>query len=260
MKLSNKTLTQIELATRRAFPKEMCGFIYVDGTFEEQVNISTNDRTKSFEVCPLKFLEEKDSIFAIIHSHTQLSHLHPQTPSLADLVLANTYKRTLYITSLVNGVYNQPLKVPPDPSNNYTNRPYIFGVSDCGILIRDYYHFEFDISIELTLESHLTVKKDWEGLVKKTIEGNQLKDIGYFEEDRVASSIVSNGLLDITQVGKLQKGDLLITSILGYFNNHAMIYIGDGLLLNQAEISKIEPLELYLNKITKVYRHPDLVN
>lgn len=259
MQLPKETLMQIELATRRAFPSEMCGYIYHDGTFHEQPNLS-KEPTKSFELCPLRFLDQKDSIYAIIHSHTQKNHLHIQTPSMADLTLAIELGLPMYIAALHNGQYFQPIKVPPDPSREYLKRPYIFGVSDCGCLIRDYYHFEFGIEIKIPLTDHLTEKKSWADLVKRVLEDNQLQAQNLLQQDNVDASIKSNNLIDITQTGKLQKGDLLITSILGFRDNHAMIYLGNGQILNQGEYSKIEPLELYLNKITKVYRHPAIGN
>ena len=259
MKLSAATLVKIELATRRAFPNEMCGYIYHDGTFHEQPNLAS-DPTKSFELCPLRFLEQKDSIYAVIHSHTQKNHLHIQTPSMADLTFAVDIGLPLYISALQHGQYYPPIKIPPDPSRDYLNRPYIFGVSDCGCLIRDYYHFEFDIDIKIPLTDHLTEKKSWTDLVKRVLEANQLQAQNLLQQDNVAASIESNNLIDITQTGQLQKGDLLLISIYGYRDNHAMIYIGNGQILTQDTYSKIEPLELYLNKITKVYRHPAIGN
>jgi proteasome lid subunit RPN8/RPN11 len=257
MQLSNQTLLQIELATRRAYPNEICGYLHHDGTFHEQLNL-TEDKTKSIELCPLKFLEQKDAIFAIVHSHTQRSHIHIQTPSLADLLLANEVQLPLYISALDSGNYYTPVKVPPDPSKEYLNRPYIFGVSDCGCLIRDYYLFEFNIHIKIPLTDHLTEKKSWADLIKRVLEANKLQEHNLLQQDNVGEAIKSNNLIDITKTGQLQKGDLLIISILGFKDNHAMIYLGNGLVLNQGEFSKIEPLELYLNKITKVYRYPDL--
>ena len=259
MLLSNQTLLQIELATRRAFPNEMVGFILLNGTFQEQANLSS-EPTKSFELCPLKFLEQKESIYAIIHSHTQRSHIHIQTPSLADLTLAIAAQLPLYISAFDGRQYYQPLKVPPEPSNNYLNRPYIFGVSDCGCLIRDYYHFEFNLTIKIPLTDHLTEKKSWAALVKRVMEDNKLQEYNLLQQDNIGDAIKSNNLIDITQTGQLQKGDLLVISILGFRDNHAMIYLGNGTVLNQGEYSKIEPLELYLNKITKVYRHPNIGN
>lgn len=257
MKLSKAALLQIELATRRAYPNEFCGFIHIDGSFGEQANFA-DDPTKSFELCPLTFLEQKETIYAIIHSHTQRTHIHIQTPSLADLTLATEVKLPLYISAFDGSQYFPPLRVPPEASNAYLQRPYIFGVSDCGCLIRDYYHFEFGISIRIPLTDHLTEKKSWADLLKRVLEDNKLQEHNLLQQDNVSAAIKSNNLIDVTQVGQLQKGDLLITSILGFKDNHAMIYIGNGQVLNQGEYSKIEPLELYLNKITKVYRHPDL--
>lgn len=257
MQLSNSALLQIELATRRAFPYEMCGFVYPDGSFIEQINIA-EDKTKSFEIDQLQFTSEREFIYALIHSHTGKSHIHIQTPSLADLLLATDVGLPLYISAYDGTRYYPPLKVPPEPSKDYTNRPYIFGVSDCGCLIRDYYHFEFGITINIPLTDHLTEKKSWADLVKRVLEDNKLQEHNLLQQDNVTASIKSNNLIDITKTGLLRKGDLLITSILGFKDNHAIIYLGDNMILNQGEISKIEPLELYLNKITKVYRHPYL--
>ena len=258
MKLLDKTLTDIETETRKAYPEEMVGYILHDGTFVPQSNVSKRDKTKTFAVDALKFVELEPSIYAIVHSHTSQTHLHQQTPSLADMELASNTKKVLFISSLVNGEYNKPIKVPPEPSKEYIDRPYIFGVSDCGILIRDFYLFEFGITINIHPTKHLTAKKDWETLVTDTLLANYLRKLAYFNQIRVEGAVIDNGLLDVTQIGNLQRGDLLITSILGFVNNHVMIYLGDGLVLNQDELSCIKPLELYLNKITQVYRHPSL--
>ena len=210
MQLSHSALLQIELATRRAFPNECCGFIYYDGSFIEQVNIA-EDKTKSFEIDPLQFIREKEVIYAIIHSHTGKSHVHIQTPSLADLVLATEVGLPLYISAYDGSRYYPPLKVPPEPSKNYVNRPYIFGVSDCGCLIRDYYHFEFGIEIKIPLTDHLTEKKSWADLVKRVLEDNKLQEHNLLQQDNVTVAIKTNNLIDITKTGQLRKGDLLIT-------------------------------------------------
>ena len=109
------------------------------------------------------------------------------------------------------------------------------------------------------MQLHVSAKRNWEAALQQELAYNDYQLVQETNPHRVEETANANQLLDITNLANLQQGDILVTSILGYFNNHAMIYIGDGMVLNQAEVSKIEPLSLYINKISKIYRHPELM-
>lgn len=241
MQLTTETLSKIELATRKEFPKEMCGVILHDGSFLQLQNISNKPET-SFELDPLKYYEIEKEVAFIIHSHTGINKYHPITPSLADITLAEATKKDLFICAIRQGRYYPPIQIPPEPNSNYLGRPYIFGVSDCGILARDYLFFELGIEWKMLFTANLTAFAQWSKAVRDTFELNELQHV----------------FIDISKSGSLKKGDLLLTSVYGGFENHAMIWTGEA-VLNQGEFSKLEPLELHLSKITKVFRHPSLM-
>lgn len=258
MHLSKETLLAIELATRRSYPNEMCGLVLLDGTFIDCENIASNPE-KSFKIDPKTYLQHVDQVSYIVHSHTARNHLHAQTPSLADLQLREETGKLLLISAYDKGTYYEPIQIPAEKSQKYLGRPYIFGVSDCGVLIRDYYFFEFGIDIYLDLQLHISSKRQWEEALQQELAANDYRLIQESNPHRVEETANVNSLLDITKTANLQRGDILITSVLGFFNNHAMVYLGDGTVLNQAEVSKIEPLSLHVNKISKIYRHPTLM-
>jgi len=258
MQLSTETLNHIELATKKAFPNEMCGVILPNGKFIELKNISEKPET-SFELDPLKYYELENEVAFIIHSHTKNTHLHPITPSLADLVLSKATGKPLFICAIKHGQYYKPMQVPPEPNSNYLGRPYIFGVQDCGILARDYYHFELGIEVTVDLVLNLYTRKYWEEATHKMLENNNMVNLLNFSEERLKDTMESSNLLNVTKTSSLKKGDILITSALGMFRNHAMVWTGEA-VLNQGDISKLEPLELHLNKISEVFRHPSLMD
>jgi proteasome lid subunit RPN8/RPN11 len=255
--LTEETLSLIEIAARQNFPNEMCGVILTDGRFVKFENLSEKPTT-SFKLDSLKYVELEQDVAFIIHSHTQNTHLHPITPSLADLELSKATGKPLFICAIKHGVYYPPMKVPPDPNRDYLGRSYIFGVQDCGILARDYYHFELGIEIRLDLILHLYTKRYWEQAAYQTLVNNNMVNLINFSEARLKDTADNIELIDITKTHKLQKGDILITSTNGMFKNHAMVWTGQA-CLNQSDVSKLDPLELHINKLTAVFRHPSLM-
>lgn len=257
MQLTTETLNKIELATRKAFPKEMCGVILQDGGFVELANISDKPEV-SFELDPLKYYSLEEHVAFIIHSHTKNTHLHPITPSLADLELSKATGKPLFICAIKHGSYYPPMQVPPEPNNQYLGRPYIFGVQDCGILARDYYHFELGIEVTVDLVLNLYTRRYWEEATHKMLKNNNMVNLLNFSEERLKDTMDSSSLINVTKADSLKKGDILITSALGMFKNHAMVWTGEA-VLNQGDVSKLEPLELHLSKLEEVYRHPSLM-
>ena len=107
---------------------------------------------------------------------------HPITPSLADLELAKATGKGLFICAIKHGQYYPPMQVPPEPNNNYIGRPYIFGVQDCGILCRDYYHFELGIEVNVDLVLHLYTKKFWKEATHKMLANNNMVNLLNFSQ------------------------------------------------------------------------------
>jgi hypothetical protein len=215
----------------------MCGVVLKDRSFVQFENLSDKP-TMSFKMDIRKYLDLENEVEFIIHSHTQRTHIHPQTPSVADIELHLAFKKPLLICALKDSIFLEPIRVPPVPSKEYLNRPYIFGVSDCGVLTQDYYLFEFDIKLTRDIHTSLYERKKWAEAVRKFLTDNEF--------------------IETTKTHPLQKGDILVTHVFGGKDNHAMLYTG-ARVLNQAEYSVLNPLEQHLSTISSIYRHPLLM-
>lgn len=237
---SDSLLAAIEEEVRETFPYEFAAFILKDGTLVVLENTTKEDQTTTFTFQLETYVRYKDQLAYLIHSHTTQRVIHICTPSLADVDLQISLGIRMLIAGFDGIRYTPPVEFPAVPSPIYLNRPYIYGACDCGILLRDYYHFEFNIPIHLNIYHSIVTRKEWTKSIESTFKLNPL----FYE-------LPSNT--------PLQRGDLLLTNIAGGVNNHVVLYIGDNMVLNQGVISLEEPLNLWINKTSKVFRHPEVI-
>jgi proteasome lid subunit RPN8/RPN11 len=220
----------IEQATRLAYPNEMVGFIDKKDTFIQLNNIAA-EPTRFFEPDTRFFLEKyKGNAKKLVHSHTYKKHLDIRTPSKKDLELQEAWGIPFIIAGFDGKMYSPPVEIPSIPNSNFLDRPYIYGVSDCGMLIRDYYWFTYNIPIKIDPKYSLVHKHLW----RETI--NQLLIRNNFKPQRTK-----------------KPGDILLVSILGEYSNHALILKDEHTVINQAEWSQEEPLENW--EIASIWRH-----
>lgn len=235
MELSNKTLIDIELATRKTFPNEMCGFILTDGEFVHVKNIHPTPEV-AFEISICDYHLHQNTIQYIVHSHTKSqAPFDVRTPSIKDLLLYKEYSIPLLICGLNAGVYKAPLEYPKPLDSNYLNRDGVFALQDCGIIVRDFYHFEFNID--------LIIKPEW-SLVEKSKWGESIQLF-----------IKENNFIKRFDLENMKFGDIFLIDLFGEKGNHGLIYLNAGEVLHQRDTSIIEPLELFKDKFTSYYRH-----
>lgn len=235
MILTIEALNSIEYVTRLMYPNEMCGIITNNGEFKQITNVSENPM-KSFELHPMEFYKEKDNFVAIVHSHTSTRYLHICTPSRLDWTTQQIWNIPFFISGFDGFVYTSPIKFPLERQDDYIGRPYIYGIFDCGTLAKDFYWFNFSISIEIDPIMSLTPKNLW--------------------ANTISTLLMSNNFIEVS--GAKQKGDLLLVNVFGDFNNHVIIYLDEDWVLNQNITSAYEPYSDWENKINKIYRHESL--
>lgn len=236
--INQKLLFELEYECRMQFPKEACGFILKSGNFIPCKNVSTSSENH-FEISTLDFYKYKDQISYIFHSHTKKQFLHICTPSLKDIESQSLLKIPFLIAGFDGNVFYNPIRLPSLPSQEYLNRPYIYGIQDCGTLLRDYYKYTFGIEIVLDPKWSLTDKRNWNKAIINCLKVNNFQEMDLYKT-------------------MPQHGDVFVVSIGGAIGNHGIIYIDSTHFLNQNEVSAFEPFEYWSDKVNSIWRHINL--
>lgn len=236
--VTEECLRAIELSCRSVFPKEACGIVDEAGNWHECKNVAdTPEDSFTIEAFKLGQLAATVGIKYIVHSHTKEKvPLHICTPSLAD-VQEQAKSQTPWLIVGCNGKgFMPPMSLPPEHNPIYEGRAYVYGLQDCGTLLWDFFHYEFGVELKVPVELSLVPRRLWANSVIQIGELN-----GFVMQDM--------------QTCKLQRGDVLLVSLFGERRNHGVLYLGDGQVLNQGEVSAIAPLEMYQNHIEGIYRY-----
>ena len=210
-------------------PKESCGLLLNIRGKEKYFpcrNLSMTDH-QCFILDPEDYVKA-DSIGDI----TAVIHSHPTTPpnaSQADQIACEQSNLPWHIINPKTEIwgYCEPCGYKPP----LIGRPWVWGVTDCWSLVRDWYKQEKGINL-----------KDWnrpttpEEFLKNPMFELCAKDTGF----RMLSS-----------TEKLQIGDVLLMSIMSSGLNHVAIYLGDNVLHHLTDrLSCREPYSEWLFKCT----------
>ena len=170
-------------------------------------------------------------ITAIVHSHP----VTPPSPSQADKVSCEQSGLKWYIVNPKTETwgYCEPTGYKPP----LIGRQWVWGVTDCWSLVRDYYKQQHNI--QLLDYQRPTTPQDF-------------LDNPLFEQYAERT-----GFRELNKDEKLQKGDVLLMSILHPTLNHVAIFLGDDILHHLADrLSTREPYNEWLLKSTgKRYRY-----
>jgi len=216
-------------------PKESCGLLLNIRGKEKYYpcrNLSMTDH-QCFILDPEDYVKADNlgSIKAVIHSHPITS----PSPSQADLVSCENSGLPWHIVNPNSETwgYCEPTgyKVP------LIGRQWVWGVTDCWSLVRDWYKEERDIQL-VDYERNITPEE----FIKNPLFEKYAKNTGFIE---------------LEQGEALQKGDVLLMSILHPTLNHVAIFLGDMVLHHLADrLSCREPYSMWLQKCTgKRYRY-----
>jgi proteasome lid subunit RPN8/RPN11 len=210
-------------------PRECCGLVLIvkgRKRYWPCRNLSEDD--KFFVMDPMDYARGEDfgTVLAIVHSH-------PTTPAIAseaDKMACEQYKKPWYIISLLGdrwcfispSGYQAPL----------IGREWVWGVSDCWTLVRDWYKREMGLKL-----------RDWD----RPVSADAFRRSPLFE-----SCLAETGFVD-TGLNVPEKGDAVLMRLDGSPGlNHVAIFVGDQKILHQLQgrLSSRDRWDSYWQKVT----------
>jgi len=210
-------------------PKESCGLL-IDIKGKEKYfackNLS-NWSNQCFIIDPVDYAKAEDTgkILAVIHSHPTTQPIASQ----ADMISCEDSKLPWHIVNPKTeqwGYYEPSGYKPP-----LIGRHWVWGVTDCWALVRDWYK-----------ETKGIILRDWE----RPITPEEFIADPMFER-----CAWRTGFRQLRPEEKLENGDLLFMSILTTGLNHVAIFIDGDVLHHLADrISCKEPYNEWLLKCT----------
>ena len=210
-------------------PKESCGLL-IDIKGKEKYyackNLS-NWSNQCFIIDPIDYAKAEDTgkILAVIHSHPTTQPIASQ----ADMISCEDSKLPWHIVNPKTeqwGYYEPSGYKPP-----LIGRHWVWGVTDCWALVRDWYK-----------ETKGIILRDWE----RPITPEEFIADPMFER-----CAWRTGFRQLRPEEKLENGDLLFMSILTTGLNHVAIFIDGDVLHHLADrISCKEPYNEWLLKCT----------
>ena len=216
-------------------PKESCGFLLNIKGKEKYFpceNLSTYSQ-QCFIIDPNDYIkaEESGNILAVVHSHP----VTPPVASQADMIGCENSNLPWHIVNpkTEEWGYLEPSGYKPQ----LLGRPWVWGITDCWSLVRDWYKEEKNI-----------ILRDWD----RPSTPQQFLEKPLFE-----SCAWRTGFRELRPNEKLLNGDVLLMSILSPTLNHVAIFINGDVLHHLADrISCKEPYNEWLLKCTgKRYRY-----
>tara|TARA_R100000329_G_scaffold132247_1_gene111772 strand:+ start:1249 stop:1950 length:702 start_codon:yes stop_codon:yes gene_type:complete len=223
------------LHAQREDPKESCGLLLNIRGKEQYFpcrNLSLSGH-QCFILDPEDYVKGSDlgEITAIVHSHP----VTPPSPSEADKVACEHSNLKWYIVNPKTETwgYCEPTgyKAP------LIGRQWVWGVTDCWALVRDWYKENKNIEL-----------RDW----KRPTTPEE-----FIEDPMFERCAAETGFVELKPEDKLQNGDLLFMSILANGLNHVAVFIDGDVLHHLADrLSTREPYNQWLLKCTgKRYRY-----
>ena len=216
-------------------PKESCGLLLNIKGKEKYYPCNNLSMTQHqcFIIDPIDYVKADNlgEIIAIVHSHPTT----PPTPSQADRISCEHSNLPWYI---VNPKTEQWADLKPEGYKpELCGRPWVWGITDCWSLVRDYYKQEKSIEL-IDYERSMTPEE----FLKNPLFEKYAKNTGFRE---------------LANDEALKKGDVLLMSILHPTLNHVAIFLGDMVLHHLADrLSCKEPYSEWLLKCTgKRYRY-----
>jgi proteasome lid subunit RPN8/RPN11 len=230
---------------RRAAPAEACGLVVRTGGGELTAvpgrNVSEGPE-EAFTLDPAAWIEAEElgEVVALYHSHPAT----PAVPSSWDRGSCDRSGLPWLIYSLPEEAF-----VTVRPSGALLpleERPFAFGLHDCGTLVADY--FLGELGVPLSVEPYLDM--------------DFFQDPGHKPYRR---KFLDNGFMEIprAQFGEdfcgLRIHDCLLMQVQAGAPNHAAVYVGGNLILHhlQGRLSCRDVFGLYFRRATvHVMRHP----
>jgi proteasome lid subunit RPN8/RPN11 len=224
-------------------PNECCGLLVQtpDGVILIKCQNVSNTPKNHFIIrnTERQQAEEKGKILAFYHSHVN----SPLTLSEVDKVVSEELQINCILYVVGENKFEE--YVPQGYEVPYENRPFLLGVLDCIVLVRDYYKREFNIELAPFFHPVRDIPDNWKE-TEFNFEGyNALFE--YFK---------NNGF---EEVKDLKKNDVILSRLaLIKCPVHCAVYLGDSKVLHHPPgISKIESYsDAHKRATVHIMRHP----
>lgn len=219
----------------QAMPRESCGIV-TEGRYVRCHN-AHEDPEQAFRIAAAQYwwISHGSGIQAIVHSHPH----GPDHPTIEDMRGQIASGVPWGIVCVTAGSALEPFFWGDGvPIPDLVGRPFRHGVTDCYSLVRDWYRMERGVVLPEYPRDHYW----W--------------DRGY---DLYRQHFAEAGFVEIA--APELPGDIVIGRVLGPVENHAAVYLGDGLILHHlaGRLSRREPLGPWRRFATLYLRHEDCV-
>lgn len=205
MNIPEKLKTELIKLAKQNEPREMCGFVILNGGELEFINCENiaDDPENFFEISPDDFVSTgfRYDIVAIVHSHPGGDPIL----SVADFQMQQNTGMDWWLVC-GDDVYQFPFFEP------LLGRQFVHGHTDCYTLFRDFYRLA-------------------------GVEFPNFERDDYWWEDGFnlyMDHMEEQGFESLTDVKELQVGDVILIQVGADVPNHAAIYIGDQMVLHHS--------------------------
>ena len=237
MTLPDSVKTEAEAHAAAEYPREACGLLVSakgKPTYWPCRNLA-QAAGQMFELDPCDFMraEACGEVVGVIHSHPDT----PPVPSQADRVGCETSGMPWWIVGFPALAWDA--LEPEGYEAPFEGREFVYGVTDCWALVRDWYARE--------KATHLP-DFDREGFWWEVGRSRFTEELPRMGFDRVTE-----------WEGDLQPGDVFVLCVGSSIPNHVGVYLGGNLILHHLpkRLSRVEPfLAHYRRSCTHVYRFP----